>query len=117
MYSRYRKNENAIAGSNQEPFRPSITRISRWRTASVLRSATGVGDYDWSTTPIRSWANFLMGKNVSFTQSKLDITADLRQAELRGLCSGRLESETKSHLASRAFGIRSLVHHGMRMAI
>ncbi|MEQ1763580.1 MAG: TonB-dependent receptor [Pyrinomonadaceae bacterium] len=82
MYSSYRKNENAIAGSNQGAFSAFNNTDLAVATAASVR-ATGVANTTVNNT-YQSWANFLMGKNVSFTQSKLDITADLRQQNWEG---------------------------------
>lgn len=88
MYSRYRKNENAIAGSNQGTFSAfNNTVLSVATPASVLAPGVAAAVCPGLTTTVctsykavaQNWANFLMGKNVAFTQSKLDITADLRQ--------------------------------------
>jgi hypothetical protein len=74
-YSKYRKNENALAGNNEGVF-------SGFNTPGVgvttVRIATG------GNTTQQSWANFLMGTNVSFTQASFDYTADLRQMAFEG---------------------------------
>ena len=68
MYSKYRKNENALAGNNEGIFSGFNTPGA---TANVI--ATG------GNTTQQLWANFLMGTNVSFSQASFDYTADLRQ--------------------------------------
>lgn len=80
LFSRYRKNENAIAGANQGQFSafnntPNVLPTGQ-TAGSVL--ATGVANTPLNTA-IQAFANFLQGNNVGFTQSKLDLTADLRQ--------------------------------------
>jgi hypothetical protein len=76
VFSRYRKNENALSGSNQGAFSAFNNTAPGVASASVR--APGVGN-----TPLnnlyQSWANFLQGNNVTFTQSRLDLEADLRQ--------------------------------------
>jgi len=68
IYSLYRKNENALAGSNEGTF-------SAFNTpgGSAVVLATG------GTATQQSWANFLLGTNATFTQAAFDYTADLRQ--------------------------------------
>ncbi|MEO8648043.1 MAG: carboxypeptidase regulatory-like domain-containing protein, partial [Acidobacteriota bacterium] len=68
IYSLYRKNENALAGSNEGLFNAFNTPGSNAATI-----ATG------GTTAQQQFANFLVGTNVSFTQASFDYTADLRQ--------------------------------------
>jgi outer membrane receptor protein involved in Fe transport len=88
QYSRYRKNENAIAGANQGNFSAfNNTDLSVATAASVLAPGVAAQACPGLTTAIctsyksvaQNWANFLMGRNVTFTQSKYDLTADLRQ--------------------------------------
>ena len=68
IYSLYRKNENALAGSNEGIY-------SGFNTPGGTSAATAPG----GTTVQQQWANFLLGTNVSFTQAAFDYTADLRQ--------------------------------------
>jgi hypothetical protein len=75
--SRYRKNENALAGVNEGQFSAFNTPGG---TAVVL--ATGVTGT--LNTTRQSWANFLMGTNATFTQAAFDYTADLRQRTYEG---------------------------------
>ena len=74
--SNYRKNENAITGTNQGQFSAFNNTPLTGTQGSVL--ATGVPN-DNISNAYQSWANFLQGNNASFTQSKLDMLADLRQ--------------------------------------
>ncbi len=67
-YSLYRKNENAIAGSNEGLYSGFLTPGG---TASVVPTGGNATQ--------QLWANFLMGTNLSFTQASFDYTADLRQ--------------------------------------
>ena len=72
IYSLYRKNENALAGSNEGTFSGFNTPGA---TSNVL--ATGVTGTLNQTR--QQWANFLQGTNAAFTQASFDYTADLRQ--------------------------------------
>lgn len=66
-YSKYRKNENALAGNNEGLF-------SAW--SATL--ASGVANTTANQTYAR-WANFLVGNTNAFSQASFDYTADLRQ--------------------------------------
>ncbi len=78
IYSTYRKNENAVGGSNEGLFNSFGTTL-----------ASGVGTGTGNTLPtgitlitaqnLQRYANFLVGNVASFTQSKFDLEADLRQ--------------------------------------
>lgn len=72
IYSLYRKNENALAGSNEGIFSGFNTPGA---TSNVL--ATGVTGTLNQTRQL--WANFLQGTNAALTQASFDYTADLRQ--------------------------------------
>ena len=76
VYSRYRKNENALSGTNQGSF-ADFSNTVPGITAAVVR-APGVANTTVNTLYQR-FANFLQGNNVTFTQSKLDVEVDLRQ--------------------------------------
>jgi hypothetical protein len=77
IYSMYRKNENALSGTNQGSFSAfNNTTLASATQGSVL--AGGVANTTLNTA-FQNWANFLQGNNVTFTQSKLDLTADFRQ--------------------------------------
>ncbi len=75
VYSKYRKNENALAGVNEGQFSGFNTPGVGVTTAVI---ATG------GTNQQQQFANFLLGSNVSFTQAKFDYTADLRQKAIEG---------------------------------
>ncbi len=75
VYSKYRKNENALAGNNEGLF-SGFNTPGTGVTSNVI--APG------GNTTQQSWANFLMGTNVSFTQASYDYTADLRQKAFEG---------------------------------
>ena len=68
IYSKYRKNENALAGNNEGIF-------SGFNTPGATSAVIAPG----GNTVQQQWANFLMGTNVSFSQASFDYTADLRQ--------------------------------------
>jgi Carboxypeptidase regulatory-like domain len=73
IYSKYRKNENALAGSNEGAYSGFNTPGSNAATLAVGGSAVQ-----------QQWANFLLGTNVGFTQASFDYTADLRQMTFEG---------------------------------
>src|SRR6478672_1734280 len=47
-------------------------------TSPACQRANGVVSNSLNTL-YQNWACFMMGKNVTFTQSKLDLTVDMRQ--------------------------------------
>ncbi len=67
-YSKYRKNENALAGNNEGIFSGFNTPGG---TANVIAPGGNATQ--------QLFANFLLGSNVTFTQASFDYTADLRQ--------------------------------------
>ena len=75
VFSQYRKNENALAGSNEGLFTNSF--------GSTL--ASGVASSTINSNLAR-WANFLVGNVLSgtFQQASFDYTADLRQKTIEG---------------------------------
>jgi hypothetical protein len=76
VYSKYRKNENALAGNNEGLF--SAFNTPGTATTVVIAPAQTPGGVPGNTIQ-QSWANFLLGTNASFTQASFDYTADLRQ--------------------------------------
>ncbi|HEX8367780.1 MAG TPA: TonB-dependent receptor [Pyrinomonadaceae bacterium] len=72
VYSLYRKNENAIAGSNEGTF-------SAFNTPGAAANVTATGVTGTLNQNRQLWANFLLGTNATFTQASFDYTADLRQ--------------------------------------
>jgi hypothetical protein len=84
QYSLYRKNENALAGSNEGTYNGFLnTTPTSAQQASVL--APQIAGQDTNATRranFQLFANFLMGSNVTFTQAHFDYTADLRQKTL-----------------------------------
>jgi hypothetical protein len=81
QYSLYRKNENALAGSNEGTFSGFLnTTANSAQQTSVLAPNAAVGEPNSARrTNFQNFANFLMGSNVTFTQAHFDYTADLRQ--------------------------------------
>jgi hypothetical protein len=73
VYSKYRKNENALAGNNEGIF-------SGFNTPGATSNVIPTG----GNSTQQLWANFLMGTNVTFTQASFDYTADLRQKAFEG---------------------------------
>ncbi len=67
VYSKYRKNENALAGNNEGIFNTFSTTL-----ASGVTSNT-------NNQNLARWANFLVGNVNGFSQASFDYTADLRQ--------------------------------------
>ncbi len=86
VYGSYRKNENALAGSNEGTFSGFLnTTLTSAQQSSVL--APQVAGQDTNATRranFQSFANFLQGNNVTFTQAHFDYTADLRQKVFEG---------------------------------
>ena len=81
QYSLYRKNENALAGSNEGTFSGFLnTTANSAQQTSVLAPNAAVGEPNAARRAnFQNFANFLMGSNVTFTQAHFDYTADLRQ--------------------------------------
>src|SRR5678816_1946981 len=69
--------ENALSGTNQGQFSAFNNTVTSVAAPACVR-ATGVASNSVNTL-YQNWACFMMGKNVTFTQSKLDLTVDLRQ--------------------------------------
>ena len=81
QYSIYRKNENALAGNNQGIFSGFLNTVpSSVVQTTVLAPNAAVGEPNATRRAnFQSFANFLLGNNVSFSQARFDYTADLRQ--------------------------------------
>jgi len=77
MLSRNTKMENALSGTNQGQFNVFSNTVSSV-TSPACQRANGVA-VSAQNTLYQNWACFMMGKNVTFTQSKLDLTVDMRQ--------------------------------------
>ena len=81
MYSYYRKNENNLAGNNAGGFSGFLNTVpnSIVHGTVVPGSATAQEPNATRRANFQSFANFLMGNNVSFTQARFDYVADFRQ--------------------------------------
>lgn len=83
-YSYYRKNENNLAGNNAGGFSGYLNTVP----SSVVQSsvlAPNATTQESNTTRrgnFQAFANFLLGNNVTFTQSRFDYVADFRQMTL-----------------------------------
>jgi hypothetical protein len=81
VYSYYRKNENALGGANHGTFSAFLNTTLTSAQQAVVNSPQIAGQ-DTNTarrTSFQQWANFLMGNNLSFSQARFDLTADMRQ--------------------------------------
>jgi hypothetical protein len=81
IYGYYRKNENALAGNNEGIYSGFLNTIASSATQTSVPAPNAVNqDSDAARrTSFQSFANFLLGNNVSFSQAHFDYTADLRQ--------------------------------------
>ncbi|MCA1622799.1 MAG: carboxypeptidase regulatory-like domain-containing protein, partial [Acidobacteria bacterium] len=80
-FSKYRKNENAIAGNNEGIFSNFLNTLT---TSTIQASVLAPNATTQETNAARranfqAFANFLLGNNVSFSQARFDYTGDLRQ--------------------------------------
>jgi len=101
VISMYRKHENALSGTNQGSFSSFFnTTAGAGTQGSVL--APGIASTSVNNL-VQNWANFLMGRNVSFTQSKYDMTADFRQRAIEAY--GQDEWRLRPNLALY-YGVR-----------
>jgi len=84
MYSYYRKNENNLAGNNAGGFSGFLNTVpnSVVQASVVPGTATAQEPNAARRANNQSFANFLMGNNVSFTQARFDYVADFRQFTL-----------------------------------
>jgi len=92
--SKYRKNENALAGNNEGAFTGFLNTTAASPTQGTVcapneqikAGETGVvgACRAGTTTTLQTFANFLLGNNASFTQAKADYTADVRQRNFEG---------------------------------
>ncbi|MCM3904862.1 MAG: carboxypeptidase regulatory-like domain-containing protein [Pyrinomonadaceae bacterium] len=81
IYGQYRKNENALAGSNEGTYSGFLnTLLTSPQQLSVLAPQVAGQDNNAARrTNFQAFANFLQGNNVTFSQAHFDYTADLRQ--------------------------------------
>ena len=101
MVSRNTKMENALSGTNQGQFSTFSNTIASVTAPACVR-ATGVASNSINTL-YQNWACFMMGKNVTFTQSKLDLTVDMRQKSIEWFAQD--EWRARSNL-SLSLGVR-----------
>lgn len=83
LFSKYRKHENALAGSNEGTFSAFLNTVPGPGTqgsvcAPSQQTATGAC-LTTTALNLQAYANFLLGTNATFTQAKDDYTADFRQ--------------------------------------
>jgi hypothetical protein len=89
VYSYYRKNENALGGANHGTFsgflnttltsaQQSSVRAPNALTQAALLGGTAA-QQSTLVANLQLWSNFLMGNNITFSQARFDLTADMRQ--------------------------------------
>jgi hypothetical protein len=120
IYSKYRKNENALAGNNEGAFStylntvpgvgtqdsvcaPQVQVTTPPSSATTCSTSFLVGGRTVNPSSLQTFANFLLGNNVSFSQAKADYTADVRQQNLE--IYGQDEWRFKSNL-TLYYGVR-----------
>jgi hypothetical protein len=81
VYSFYRKNENALGGANQGTFSGFLNTTLTSAQQAVVNAPNSLTQETSAArrTSLQQWANFLMGNNITFSQARFDLTADLRQ--------------------------------------
>lgn len=81
VYSYYRKNENALGGANQGTFSGFLNTTLTSAQQAVVNAPQIAGQDNNAArrTAMQQWANFLLGNNLTFSQARFDLTADLRQ--------------------------------------
>src|SRR5215831_800386 len=81
VYSFYRKNENALGGANQGTFSGFLNTTLDSTQQAVVNAPNSLTQETSSArrTSLQQWANFLMGNNITFSQARFDLTADMRQ--------------------------------------
>ena len=82
VYSRNTKTENALSGTNQGSFSTFQNTLTSAGTQACTRANTVASTS--INTLYQNWACFLLGNNVSFTQSNLDLMVDMRQKSIEG---------------------------------
>lgn len=81
MFSNNTKTENALSGTNQGSFSTFSNTLNSVSSPACTR-ATGVASTALNNL-YQNWACFLLGSNVTFTQSALDQTIDFRQKSIQ----------------------------------
>jgi hypothetical protein len=81
VYSMYRKNENALGGANHGAFSGFLNTALTSAQQANVNAPNSVTQETNATrrAALQQWANFLLGNNLTFTQARFDLTADLRQ--------------------------------------
>lgn len=81
VYSLYRKNENALGGANHGTFGGFLNTTLTSAQQAVVNAPNSLTQETNTArrTSLQQWANFLMGNNITFSQARFDLTADLRQ--------------------------------------
>lgn len=85
VYSKYRKNENALAGNNEGNFSAFPFALAPGVTTTAQNYPLPGGGVitNGMTNAVKQnlarWANFLVGNVSTFAQASFDYTADLRQ--------------------------------------
>jgi hypothetical protein len=81
VYSLYRKNENALGGANQGTFAGFLNTTLTSAQQAVVNAPNSLTQETNAArrTSLQQWANFLLGNNITFSQARYDLTADLRQ--------------------------------------
>ena len=81
VYSFYRKNENALGGANHGTFSGFLNTALTSAQQAVVNAPNAATQETSSArrTALQQWANFLMGNNITFSQARFDLTADMRQ--------------------------------------
>ncbi len=106
-FSKYRKNENALAGNNEGAFSGFLnTTAASTQQSSVCAPSQQAANSNCLTTTatnLQGYANFLLGTNATFTQAKADYTADLRQRNYEAYAQD--EYRVKSNL-TLYYGVR-----------
>lgn len=85
-FSKYRKNENALAGNNEGVFNGfNNTTFGVGTQGSVVANGVATtGTAGTIAANLQAFANFLLGNNLTFTQASFDYTGDLRQRNFEG---------------------------------
>ncbi|MGI8467142.1 MAG: carboxypeptidase regulatory-like domain-containing protein [Pyrinomonadaceae bacterium] len=92
-YSKYRKNENTLGGSNQGSFSTFSNTNAALAASGAVQGSVCAPSQQTATTGcvttnnagnLQAFANFLLGSNATFLQDKFDLTADFRQQNFEG---------------------------------
>jgi hypothetical protein len=108
-FSKYRKNENALAGNNEGGFSGFLNTsaaapaTNQGSVCAPSQQTTTGGCITGTPANLQAFANFLLGTNASFTQAKADYTADLRQRNFEAY--GQDEFRVKRNLTIY-YGVR-----------